>query len=91
MALEAGDLDGFMVVAMHHARALAEHLNRTGLGTAGAEDIRIEDAERGAAKITRADALDEAGHVDVRWTGAGAWRVETIQATIRFSDSRLRR
>jgi hypothetical protein len=80
-----------MIVAVHDAGPFAEHLYRASLGTTAAKNVGIKDAERGAAKVSRADALNESGHIDMRWTRSRARRVKTIQATIRFDDGSLRR
>ena len=57
---------------------------------ASAKNVGVEDAESRAAQVAGADALDEARYIDVRWAGAGAGRVEAVEATIRFNDGGLR-
>ena len=79
-----------MIVAVHHASAFAEHFDRAGFSATAAKNIGVENAQRGAAKVAGADALDEARNIDMRGACAGAGRVETIQAAIGFNHGRLR-
>ena len=90
VALQPCNLDRLVIVAVHHAGALAQHFHRAGLGATGAENIRVENPQRRAAKIPGADALDKARNVDMRGTSAGTRRVKTIQATIGFNHGSLR-
>ena len=89
VALQPGNLDRGMIVAMHYAGAFAKHLDRTGLRTAAAQNIRIENAQRRTAQIARTNALDEARHVDMRGASASAGRIKTIQAAVCFNHRSL--
>ena len=91
VALQAADLDGLLVVAMHHAGAFAEHFHRADARAAAAEDIGIENASAPSRADCPCDSLDEAGHVDVGGTGGGAGRVKTIEAAVGLNDGGLRR
>src|SRR2546423_1373405 len=42
-ALQPCDLDGLLVVAVHHARAFAQDLDRAGASAAGAQDIGVQN------------------------------------------------
>ena len=88
-ALEAADFDGLLVVAMIDAGAFAEDVHRADAGAAGAEDVGVEDGERGAAKIVLGDFLDEARNVDVRGAGGGAGGVEAVEAAVGFGKRGL--
>ena len=46
VALQASDLDGLPVVAMHHAGAFAQHIHRADARTAQAQNIRIQNRQR---------------------------------------------
>ena len=83
-ALEARDLDRLLVEAVHHAGAFAQDFHRAGAGTAGAQDVGVEDGARGAGKIAAGDFLDEAGNVDVGGAGGGAGGIEAVETTIGF-------
>jgi hypothetical protein len=76
---------------MHDTGAFAEHLNRAGAGATGAKNVRVQDAKRGAAYVSGADALNESGNIDVSGTGTSARRIKAIQATIGFNNGGLRR
>ena len=89
MTLQPGNLDWLMVVAVHHAGALTQHLHRAHLRTACAKNIRIQNPQRRAANVPGTDALDKAWNVNMRGTCARARRVKTIQATIGFNHCSL--
>ena len=76
---------------MHDAGAFAQNFNRTGFGTTAAKDVCVEDAQRGAAKVSGADPLDGTWNVDVGWAGSRTGCVKTVQPAIGFNDGRLRR
>ena len=80
--LQQCNLDGLAVVAMHHAGAFAQHIDGAGTRATAAQNVGIENAQRGAAQVAGGDALDESGNVDVRGTGGRAGRVETIEAAV---------
>jgi hypothetical protein len=80
--LQARDLDRLLVEAVQHAGAFAQHFHRAGTGTAGAQDVGVEDSARGAGKIAAGDFFDETGNVDVGGAGAGAGSIEAVETTI---------
>ena len=82
VALQTADLDGLLVVAMHHAGAFAKDVHGTHAGATEAEDVGIENGLGGAAQISGGDLLDEARHVDVGGAGRGTRSVETVQAAV---------
>ena len=87
-ALQAADLDGLLVVAMHDAGAFAQHFDGADAGTTGAQDVGIENGVRRAAQVAGGDFLDEARHVDVGGAGGGAGRIEAVEAAIGFHQHR---
>ena len=91
VTLQQRDLDRLAILAMQHACAFAEHVHRADARTTGAQNICVENAQGRAAQIAGGDALDEAGHIDVRRTGGRAGRVEAVEAAIRLNHSGLRR
>ena len=79
VALQPADLDGLLVVAMHHASAFAQaHPRGRRASNSAREYSQSRIVSRGAAQISAGDFLDEARHVDVRRAGGGAGRVETV-------------
>src|SRR5262249_24119031 len=90
VALQPTDLNGLLVVSVIHAGALGQDIHRTNARAARAENIRLQDRQRGAAKIPLRDFLDEAGNVDVCGTRRTARRIEAVQAAVRFKKRFLR-
>src|SRR5579862_3524359 len=84
VALEAADLNGLAIVAMHDAGAFAEDIDGADAGATGTEEIRVENCERGAAQVAGGDFFDEARNVDVGGTGGGAGRIEAEEAAVGF-------
>ena len=87
MALQQCYLNRVAIVAVHDAGAFAKHFDRAGPRATAAQNIGVENAERGTAQIAGADAFDESRHIDVRGAGRGAGRIETIETTIGFNDA----
>ena len=83
------DLNRLLVVAVHHARAFAQHLDRAGARAAGAQNIGVENGAGRAGKIAAGDLLDEARNIDVRGAGGGAGRIEAVQASVRLGHRSL--
>src|SRR6516165_1852172 len=84
MTLQAANLDGLLVVAMVDAGPFAQDVHRTDTGTAGAEDVGVQDGKGRAAQIALRDFLDEARDVDMGGAGSGAGGVEAVEAAIGF-------
>jgi hypothetical protein len=84
VALQAADLDGFLIIEIEHAGAFAENIHRADAGTAQAQDVGVEDGQGRATDIFVGDLLDETRHVDVRGAGRGTRGVETEQAAVGF-------
>ena len=82
MALQPRNLDGIAVVAMHDARAFAEHVDGAGARATAAQNVGIENAQGRSAQVAGGDALDESRNIDVGGTGSGAGRVETVEAAV---------
>src|SRR5882757_742125 len=80
--LQPRDLNGLLVIAMHHAGSLAQNLDRTRPGTTRAQNIRIEDRASRTGKITAGDLLDEPRHINMSRTSRGTRRIKTVEATI---------
>jgi hypothetical protein len=89
MTLQAADFDGLLVVTMQNAGALAQNIDGTDAGTACAQNVCVENSERGAAQISGGYFPDEAGNVDMGGTRRGAGCVETIEAAVRFHERGL--
>ena len=87
--LQPRDLNRLLVVPMHHARAFAQHLHRTGPRTTRTKNIRIENRARRAGQIAAGDLLDEARHINMRRTSNRARRIEAVEATICLRHSSL--
>ena len=88
-ALQAGNLDGLLVVAVEHAGSFAEHVDRATAGATGAENVGVENGPGGAGQVAAGDLFDESWNVDVRGAGGGAGRVETVEAAIGLRHGRL--
>jgi hypothetical protein len=89
VTLEAADFDGQLVVAMVNARAFTENIDGTYTGAAGAEDVGVENGERGATQIALRDFFDETRNINVRRAGGDAGRVETVKAAVGFGEGGL--
>ena len=87
--LQQPDLDRLFVVAVQHARALAQDVDRASARAACAQDIGVEDRARGAGKIAAGDFLDKPWHVNVRRAGAGAGCIEAKKASVGFGQRSL--
>ncbi len=83
-ALQASNLDWLLVVAVHHARAFAQHIHRASSRTTSTQDVRIQNRLRRALKIAARNLLDELRHINMRWTGRHARRVEAVKTSIRL-------
>ena len=84
VALQPSDLDGPLIVAVHHACAFAQHVHRAHPRAAQPQNIRVQDGHGRAARIAAGDLLDEAGNIDVRGAGVGARRIEAVEAAVGF-------
>jgi len=82
--LQLADLDRLRVLAVAHARLLAQHLGGTDPRAHAPERIGLEDAARGAALVALRDALDEARDVDAGGAGRDAGRVVAVVAALGF-------
>ena len=71
-ALQSSDLDRRLVLAVHHARGLAEHLDRANAGATGSEDVLLEEGQGCRAGVACCDLGNEGGNIDVGRTGDGA-------------------
>jgi hypothetical protein len=89
MALETADFDGLLVVAMIDASAFAENVHGADAGTAGAENVCVENGERGAAQITLRDFFDETRYINVRGASGDTRGVETVEAAVGFGKCGL--
>src|ERR1700722_15853446 len=81
-ALQAANLDWLLVVAVQHAGAFAQDLNRADPGTACAQDIGVEDGSGGAGKIAAGDLLDKSWDIDMRGACCGAGCIEAEEASV---------
>jgi hypothetical protein len=91
MALKQSYLNWFAMIAMHHARALAKNFNRAGTRTTPTKNVGIENTQCRAAQITRGNAFDKSGNINVRRAGRGTGCVKTIETSVSLNDSSLRR
>ena len=80
VALQESDLDGLLVVAMHHAAAFTEDIDGADAGTTQAQNVCIENGVGGAAQIAARDFLDEFRDVDMRRAGLGTGSVVAKEA-----------
>ena len=87
--LEQCNLDRLLVISMHHAGSLAQHLHGTRPGATRAQNIRIEDGASRTGKVSTGNFFDEARHIDMRRARHGARRVKTIETSICFGHSSL--
>ena len=90
VSLQASDRDGLLVVAQHHAGAFAEYFHGTDARTTCTQDVGVQNGERRPHQVLCRDFLDEARHVDVRWTRRRAGRVKAIQTAIGLGQRLLR-
>jgi hypothetical protein len=89
VALKAANLNGLFVVAMIDAGAFAKDIHGTDTRATGAENIGVEDGERGAGEVSLRDFLDETRNVNVRGAGGGAGSVEAVETAVGFDESGL--
>ena len=88
-ALQPCDLNGLFVVAVHHAGAFAQDLDRASAGAAGAKDVGVQDGAGGSGQVAAGDLLDKTGNIDMRGASRGAGRIEAVEAPIGFGDRGL--
>src|ERR1039457_1196693 len=88
IALQPRNLNWLVIMSMHDTGPFAKYFHRTRARTAAAQNIRIEDAKRGAAQVAGADALDEPGNINMRGARPSAGRIETIQRANGFKQHR---
>ena len=89
MPLQLGDLNRRSIIAMHDARAFAQHLYRANARTAPRQHIRFENATRRTAQIAAGNPLDEPRNINVRGAGNHAGRIEAIETSVRFNHRNL--
>ena len=87
--LQARNLNRLLVVAVHHARALAQHLDRTCPRATRTKNIRVKDRVRRALHIPRRNLLDKSRHIDMRRASIRARRIEAVKAAIRLNHRSL--
>src|ERR1700679_3829815 len=80
--LQPRDLNRLLVVAMHYAGALTEHLDRACPSAACAQNIRIEDRVRRADEIAAGYLLDETRYINMSRTSCSAWRIEAKETPV---------
>src|SRR5271169_518248 len=89
MPLQSRNLNRLLVVPMHHARTLAQHLHRARPRATPAKNIGIQNRVRRALQIPRGYFLNEARHIDMCRAGASAWSIEAIETTVCFNHGSL--
>jgi hypothetical protein len=82
MPLKQRNLDRLVILPMQNARTFAQHVDWTYTRATRPQDIGVQNADRGAAQISRRDALDKSRHIDMRWARRSTRSIETIQAAI---------
>src|SRR5260370_2845734 len=87
--LQPRNLNGLLVITMHHAGSFAQHLHRTRPSTTRTQNIRVEDGTRRTGKIAASDLLNEARHINMGRTRHCARRVKTVEAAVRLRHSSL--
>jgi len=80
--LQTSNLNCLFATTVHDAGAFAQDLDRTDAAAARAQYIRLQYGSRRSAYIAGCNLFDEARHVNVGRTGAHAWRVKAVQATV---------
>jgi hypothetical protein len=86
--LQTTNFNRLLVIAVIDARAFAKHVHGTNSRAARAQNIRVQNRERGTPQISLGDLFDESRHVNVCGASSGAWSVEAIQTPIRFGNRR---
>src|SRR5215468_10331987 len=84
MTLQTPNFNRLLVVAVIDTRAFAKHIHGTNARAACAENIRVQNRQRGAAQIALGNFLDETWNINMRGASGGAWRIETIEAAVRL-------
>ena len=88
-ALQPSNLNGLLVVAVHHAGAFAQDLDRAGAGAAGAEDVGVQDGAGRSSQVAAGDLLDKPRDIDMRGASRGAGCIEAVEAPVGFGDRGL--
>ncbi len=90
VALQASDLDRLLIVLVHDAGAFAKYVDRTHARAAQRQNVRIQNRLGRSAQVAAGDLLDEPRDIDVGGAGAGAWRVEAVEAAVGLDDGGAR-
>src|SRR3954462_6857986 len=87
-ALQLCNLYRLLVVPMHHACALTQHIDRTGARATGPQNISVEDRLGRAFQISARNLLDKPRDINMRRARSRAGSIEAVQASIRLHNGR---
>jgi hypothetical protein len=86
--LQLPDSNRLLVVAMHHAGTLAQHIHRTRARTTGSQDVRLKNGPRRAFQIPARYLFDKPRDIDVGRARASAGGIEAVQTSTRLNNRR---